>query len=47
MSDPRTEQSELANLVAAIERAAVDLALCEEPSRFIVALEQAAPEDRR
>ena len=42
MTDSRTQQVDLANLAAAIERAAVDLALAEEPSRFIVALEEAA-----
>ncbi len=43
MSEPRNLQLELANLAAAIERAAGDLALAEEPSRFIAALEEAAP----
>jgi len=42
--ESRTQQVDLANLGAAIERAAVDLALAEEPSRFIVALEEGAEE---
>jgi len=42
--ESRTQQVDLANLAAAIERAAVDLALAEEPSRFIVALEEGAEE---
>jgi len=46
MSDPKTHQAELANLAAAIERAAADLAVAEEPSRFIAALEEAATEER-
>ena len=45
MTDPKTQQVELANLAATIERAAADLALAEEPSRFIVALEGAAEEE--
>jgi len=40
MSDPKTSRADLANLVAAIERAAADLGLAEEPSRFIAALEE-------
>jgi hypothetical protein len=40
----RSGQAELANLAAAIERAAADLALAEEPARFVAALESAAPE---
>jgi hypothetical protein len=39
-----TQQVDLANLAAGIERAAVDLALAEEPSRFIAALEEGAEE---
>jgi hypothetical protein len=35
---------ELANLAAAIERAAADLALAEEPARFAAALEDLAEE---
>jgi hypothetical protein len=46
MTEPRTQQVDLANLAAAIERAAADLSLAEEPSRFIAALEEAAPEER-
>ncbi len=42
MTESRTQQVDLANLAAAIERAAADLALAEEPSRFIAALEEAA-----
>jgi hypothetical protein len=44
MTESRAQQVDLANLVAAIERAAVDLALAEEPSRFIAALEESAEE---
>ena len=47
MSESKTSQVELANLGAAIERAAADLALAEEPSRFIAALEEAAVEDKQ
>jgi hypothetical protein len=47
MSEPLTQQVELANLAAAIERAAGDLALAEEPSRFIAALDEAAVEEER
>jgi hypothetical protein len=36
-------QAELAHLAAAVERAAADLALAEEPARFAAALEGAAP----
>lgn len=46
MTESRTQQVDLANLAAAIERAAADLSLAEEPSRFIAALEEAAPEER-
>jgi len=42
--ESRTQQVDLANLAAGIERAAVDLALAEEPSRFIAALEEGAEE---
>ena len=42
MSESKTQQVELANLAAAIERAAADLALAEEPSRFLVALDDLA-----
>jgi hypothetical protein len=37
-------QAELAHLAAAMERAVADLALAEEPARFVAALEGAAPE---
>jgi hypothetical protein len=40
-------QAELAHLVAAVERAAADLALAEEPARFVAALEGAAAEPKR
>lgn len=42
MTEPSTSQAELANLLGAIERAAADLALAEEPARFAAALEQGA-----
>jgi hypothetical protein len=45
MSVTKTQQVELANLAAAIERAAGDLGLAEEPSRFIAALEDGAAEE--
>ena len=45
MSEPRTSRADLADLAAAIERAAADLALAEEPSRFAAALEEAAEPD--
>jgi hypothetical protein len=38
-------QAELANLLGVIERAAGDLALAEEPARFVAALEGEAGED--
>lgn len=44
MSESRIQQAELANLAATIERAAADLALAEEPARFVAALEEAAEE---
>ena len=44
MSEPKTQPAELAYLAAAIERAAGDLALGEEPSRFIAALDAGAEE---
>jgi hypothetical protein len=37
-------QGALADLAAVIERAAGDLALAEEPARFLAALEAGAPE---
>ena len=39
----RARQGALADLVAAVERAAVDLALAEEPSGFTAALAAGAP----
>jgi hypothetical protein len=39
----RARRLVLANLAAAIERAAVDLALAEEPAGFLAALEAGAP----
>jgi hypothetical protein len=47
MSESKTQQVERANLGATIERAAADLALAEEPSRFIAALEEGAVEEPR
>jgi len=44
MSEPQSQPAELANLAAAIERAGRDLALAEEPSRFIAALDAGAEE---
>ncbi len=41
----RQVQSEVAALAGAIERAAGDLALAEEPSNFAAALEAGAPRD--
>src|SRR5262245_28661307 len=43
----RTQAAELASLAGAIERWAADLALAEEPARFLAALESAAPEANR
>ena len=42
----RARQAALADLVAAIERAAVDLGLAEEPSGFAAALDAGAPRAR-
>jgi hypothetical protein len=39
----RSRQAALADLVAAVERAAADLALAEEPSGFLAALDAGAP----
>jgi len=36
---------DVADLLAAIERAAADLGLAEEPARFVAALEAGAPRD--
>ncbi len=44
--DP-TLATELAYLASAIERWAADLALAEEPARFLAALESGAPEAGR
>lgn len=41
MDESRAQQAEIAALLGAIERLTADLALAEEPSRFIAAL---APE---
>ncbi len=42
MSEGMDQQVALARLAAAIERAAADLGLEEEPARFVVALEDGA-----
>lgn len=42
MADPETPPVEVAHMAAAIERAAADLALGEEPARFVAALEEGA-----
>ena len=47
MTESRSQQGDLANFAAAVERAAADLSVAEEPSRFIVALEDAADEEER
>jgi len=39
------QPAQLASMAAAIERAAVDLALAEEPARFVAALDLGAPPD--
>jgi hypothetical protein len=44
MSERMEQQVALARLAAAIERAAADLGLEEEPARFVVALEDGADE---
>jgi len=38
MDESKAQQAEIAALLGAIERLAADLALAEEPSRFIAAL---------
>jgi len=43
MPDPRPQQAEATNIAAAIECAAADLALAEEPSGFAAALEAGGP----
>ena len=45
MSEPMEQQVALARLAAAIERAAADLGLEEEPARFVVALEDGADQE--
>ena len=50
MSEPRPGRgspatADLAALAGAIERAAADLALSEEPSNFVAVLERGAPRD--
>ena len=47
MSESRGQLVDLANLAAAVERAAADLSIGEEPSRFVVALEAAADAEER
>jgi len=39
MEESRAQQAEVAALLGVIERMAADLALAEEPARFIAALE--------
>jgi hypothetical protein len=39
MTQPKEQQVALANMAAVIERLAGELALAEEPARFIAALE--------
>lgn len=41
----RTLAADLADLASAIERWAADLALAEEPARFVAALDAGAPLD--
>jgi hypothetical protein len=43
MSEERLAQAELADLLGVIERLAGELALAEEPSRFVAALENPEP----
>lgn len=43
MDESRAPQAEVAALLGVIERMAADLALGEEPSRFIAALEAGRP----
>jgi hypothetical protein len=42
----RRLQADVAGLAGLIERAGADLALAEEPSNFVVALESSAEEER-
>jgi hypothetical protein len=43
MDESRAQQAEVAALLGVIERMAGDLALAEEPARFIAALEAGRP----
>jgi len=43
MDESRAQPAEVAALLGVIERMAADLALAEEPSRFIAALEAGRP----
>ena len=43
MDESRAQQAEVAALRGVIERATADLALAEEPARFIAALEAGRP----
>jgi hypothetical protein len=43
MDESRPQQAEVAALLGVIERMAADLALAEEPARFIAALEAGRP----
>ena len=43
MDDATAQQAALARLRSAIERAASDLSLEEEPARFVAALDDGAP----
>jgi hypothetical protein len=42
-NESRPQQAEVAALLGVIERMAADLALAEEPARFITALEMGRP----
>jgi hypothetical protein len=43
MDESRAQPAEVAALLGVIERMAADLALAEEPSRFLAALEAGRP----
>jgi hypothetical protein len=43
VDEARAQQAEVAALLGVIERMAADLALAEEPARFIAVLEAARP----
>jgi hypothetical protein len=45
MDEAKAQQAEVAALLGVIERMAADLALAEEPARFIAALESGRPTD--